>query len=62
MEYKHLIIIIISTFVCWNMYQYNRSFDNCEKLLAEVHTNLKTLHSELSSLQVYMGAGAVNHE
>lgn len=53
------IIVIAATFsfAAYCCAQYNRSFDNCEKLIAEVHANLDTLHAELEDLKVAMNAG-----
>lgn len=50
-----IITIAVVVFAVYNIHQYNRSFDNCEALLAEVHQNLETLHSEIQTLNQAMG-------
>ena len=38
-----------------NIAEYNRSFDNCERLVAEINSNLETLNNELQTLSQSMG-------
>lgn len=37
-------------FTVQNIQDYNRSFDNCERLLGEIHQNLAVLENELQIL------------
>lgn len=37
-------------FTAYNIHEYNKSFDRCEALLAEVHQNLAILENELQIL------------
>lgn len=37
-------------FTVHNIRAYNRSFDNCERLLGEIHQNLAVLENELQTL------------
>lgn len=62
MKLTPLILTAAAAFIGWNMYQYNQSFDNCEKLLSEVRRNLETLHNEISSLQASMGVSEADYE
>lgn len=52
-----IIIAAAFSFAAYCRSQYNRSFDNCERLIAEVHANLDTLHAELEDLKAAMSAG-----
>lgn len=38
-----------------NIAEYNRSFDNCERLVAEINSNLEILNNELQTLSQSMG-------
>ena len=42
-------------FIVHNIAEYNRSFDNCERLVAEINQNLEILHNELQTLSQSMG-------
>ena len=42
-------------FTVHNIAEYNRSFDNCERLIAEVNQNLAILENELQTLNQSMG-------
>lgn len=38
-----------------NIAEYNRSFDNCERLVAETNQNIEILQNELQTLSQSMG-------
>lgn len=38
-----------------NIAEYNRSFDNCERLVAETNQNIEILQNELQTLNQSMG-------
>lgn len=42
-------------FTAHNIAEYNKSFDNCERLVAEIDQNLEILHNELQTLSQSMG-------
>ena len=42
-------------FTGYNIKEYNKSFDNCEKLLVEVKSNLNAFKNELQTLNQAMG-------
>lgn len=42
-------------FIGHNIAEYNRSFDNCERLVAEINSNLEILNNELQTLSQSMG-------
>lgn len=42
-------------FIGHNIAEYNRSFDNCERLVAEINSNLEILNNELQTLSKSMG-------
>lgn len=42
-------------FIGYNIAEYNRSFDNCERLVAEINSNLEILNNELQTLSQSMG-------
>ena len=42
-------------FIGHNIAEYNRSFDNCERLVAEINSNLEILHNEIQTLSQSMG-------
>lgn len=56
-----IITIIAVVFAAYNIHQYNRSFDNCEVLLAEVHQNLEILHNELATLSASVNGIEVDY-
>lgn len=42
-------------FTIHNTIEYNRSFDRCEELLKQIHTNTALLDQEINQLRVQMG-------
>ena len=42
-------------FIVHNIAEYNRSFDNCERLVSETNSNLEILHNEIQTLSQSMG-------
>lgn len=42
-------------FIGHNIAEYNRSFDNCERLVAEINSNIEILNNELQTLRQSMG-------
>lgn len=42
-------------FIGHNIAEYNRSFDNCERLVAEINSNIEILNNELQTLSQSMG-------
>ncbi len=42
-------------FTVHNIAEYNRSFDNCERLVAEINQNIEILQNELQTLSQSMG-------
>lgn len=57
-----IITIAAVVFAVYNIHQYNRSFDNCEALMAEVDQNLKRLHNELATLNAAINGVEVDYE
>lgn len=47
--------LISVIFIGHNIAEYNRSFDNCERLVAEINQNLEILQNELETLSQSMG-------
>lgn len=41
-------------FMVHNIAEYNKSFDNCERLFAEINSNLEILHNEIQTLNQSM--------
>ena len=41
-------------FTVHNIAEYNKSFDNCERLVAEINSNLEILHNEIQTLNQSM--------
>ena len=46
---------LLVIFTDHNINEYNRSFDNCERLFAEINQNLEILQNELETLSQSMG-------
>lgn len=46
---------LLVIFTAHNINEYNRSFDNCERLVAEINQNLEILQNELETLSQSMG-------
>lgn len=46
---------LLVIFTDHNINEYNRSFDNCERLVAEINQNLEILQNELETLSQSMG-------
>lgn len=42
-------------FIGHNIAEYNRSFDNCERLVSEIKSNLEIMHNEIQTLSQSMG-------
>ena len=42
-------------FIVHNIAEYNRSFDNCERLVAEINSKLEIINNELQTLSQSMG-------
>lgn len=42
-------------FIGHNIAEYNRSFDNCERLVSEINSNLEILNNEIQTLSKSMG-------
>lgn len=45
-----------------NIYQYQKTFDNCLQLVTEIHRNLETLKIEIQTLQSSMQMMEVIYE
>lgn len=45
-----ILIFAASAFAAYNYTQYCQSFDRCEDLITEIHSNLAILESEINSL------------
>jgi len=58
----NILIIAGVLFTFYNIHAYNKSFDRCEELLAEIKQNSQTLHNEITALQISMGAVEVDYE
>lgn len=48
-------------FTAYNMHEYNKSFDNCQRLLESIEINTAILDQEIDTLNKQM-AGAVDYE
>ena len=48
-------LTLATILIIHNIAEYNRSFDNCERLIAEVNQNLAILENELQTLNQSMG-------
>lgn len=48
-------LTLTTIFAVHNIGEYNKSFDNCERLIAEVNQNLAILENELQTLNQSMG-------
>lgn len=46
---------LLVIFTAHNINEYNRSFDNCERLVSEINSNLEVLKNELKTLNQSMG-------
>ena len=46
---------LLVIFTDHNINEYNRSFDNCERLVSEINSNLEVLKNELKTLNQSMG-------
>lgn len=52
---------VADIFTAYNMVEYNRSFDNCVRLLENIEINSAILNQEMQNLNQQM-AGAVDYE
>lgn len=53
---------LAAIFTAYNIYQYQKTFDNCLQLVTEIHRNLETLKIEIHTLQGSMQMVEVIYE